>query len=193
MYGSDYAWILHGGPSDIWWENVTECPQHHLSAAVEGLLLVSSHNSIVGVMPSYSGLVSRLHSFGVEKDNLTTVMTQLSCNLGSSTSWNPQGLCRDCFTLLSIDVTVRNNSGNKLLHSTTRQAMYIWHNLEALSCKYYCSGKANEHYTTCACIFVALGFHCLINSTIFKKKITEHKMCVLSFFATFVWNIFNSN
>jgi len=67
MYGSDYAWILQGGPSDIWWENVTECPQYHLSAAVEGLLLVSSHNSIVGVLPSYSGLVSRWHSFRVEQ------------------------------------------------------------------------------------------------------------------------------
>ncbi|KDR18733.1 Gamma-aminobutyric acid type B receptor subunit 2 [Zootermopsis nevadensis] len=58
MYGADYAWILQGAPSDIWWENVTECPQHHLTAAVEGLLLVSSHNSIVGVMPSYSGLTN---------------------------------------------------------------------------------------------------------------------------------------
>ncbi|PSN53730.1 hypothetical protein C0J52_02179 [Blattella germanica] len=58
MYGSDYAWILQGGPSDVWWENVTECPQHHLAAAVEGLLLVSSHNSIVGVMPSHSGLTN---------------------------------------------------------------------------------------------------------------------------------------
>jgi hypothetical protein len=58
MYGSDYAWILQGGPSDVWWENVTECPQHHLAAAVEGLLLVSSHNSIVGDEASYSGLVS---------------------------------------------------------------------------------------------------------------------------------------
>ncbi|KAJ9598422.1 hypothetical protein L9F63_010897, partial [Diploptera punctata] len=46
MYGSDYAWILQGGPSDIWWENVTECPQHQLSAAIESLVLVSSHNSI---------------------------------------------------------------------------------------------------------------------------------------------------
>jgi gamma-aminobutyric acid type B receptor len=61
MYGADYAWILQGAPSDIWWENTTECPQHHLAAAVEGLLLVSSHNSIVGMMPSYSGLVSRCH------------------------------------------------------------------------------------------------------------------------------------
>ncbi|XP_063223115.1 uncharacterized protein LOC134531347 [Bacillus rossius redtenbacheri] len=58
MFGSDYAWILQGGPSDSWWLNASECSQHHLAAAVEGLLLVSSHNSIVGDQPSFSGLTS---------------------------------------------------------------------------------------------------------------------------------------
>jgi hypothetical protein len=32
-------------------------------------------------------------------DNLTTFMYQMSGNLGASTSLNPQGLSRDCFTL----------------------------------------------------------------------------------------------
>jgi hypothetical protein len=30
-------------------------------------------------------------------DNLTTVLCQLSWNLGNSISWNPQGLSKDCF------------------------------------------------------------------------------------------------
>jgi hypothetical protein len=33
-------------------------------------------------------------------DNLTTFICQLSLNLGVSTSWNPQGLYRNCFTSL---------------------------------------------------------------------------------------------
>ncbi|XP_068085262.1 gamma-aminobutyric acid type B receptor subunit 2 [Anabrus simplex] len=58
MYGSDYAWILQGSPNAVWWKNVSLCPQQHLSAAVEGLLLVSSHNSIVGIRPGASGLTN---------------------------------------------------------------------------------------------------------------------------------------
>lgn len=61
MFGADYAWILQGGPGSNWWRNASEhCPQ--LSKAVEGLLLVSSHNSLVGDIPAVSGLVSLLPS-----------------------------------------------------------------------------------------------------------------------------------
>jgi len=35
-------------------------------------------------------------------DNLTTFMCQLSCNLGASTSWNPQGLSRPVMGLLYL-------------------------------------------------------------------------------------------
>ena len=35
--------------------------------------------------------------------------------------------------------------------------------------------------------------HYLINGTIFGKKITELKMCVLIFYKTYVWNISHSN
>jgi hypothetical protein len=31
---------------------------------------------------------------------LTTYTCQLSWNLGASTSWNPQGLSKDCFTIV---------------------------------------------------------------------------------------------
>lgn len=64
MYGADYAWILQGGPSDAWWTNTsslidtTDCSPQELAEATEGLILVSSHNSIVGTDPSLSGLVS---------------------------------------------------------------------------------------------------------------------------------------
>ena len=31
--------------------------------------------------------------------------------------------------------------------------------------------------------------HYLIKGTIFGKKVTEHKMCVLNFFTAFIWNV----
>jgi len=83
--------------------------------------------------------------------------------------------------------------------------------MEARSCNHCCSGKA-MNITYVECVFAALGnqhsvrmrhivvcglprstifFHIisyyLINGTIFgKKKVIEHKMCVLSFSTTFV-------
>jgi hypothetical protein len=63
MFGSDYAWILQGSPKDVpWWSDAanTVCSPAALMAAVEGLLLVSSHNSLAGPEPSLSGLVSIL-------------------------------------------------------------------------------------------------------------------------------------
>jgi hypothetical protein len=35
-------------------------------------------------------------------DNLTTFMCRLSWNLEASTSWNSQGLSKDCFTLYTV-------------------------------------------------------------------------------------------
>jgi len=37
-------------------------------------------------------------------DNLTTFMCRLSCNLGASTTWNPQGLYRPVMGLLYLYV-----------------------------------------------------------------------------------------
>jgi hypothetical protein len=34
--------------------------------------------------------------------------------------------------------------------------MYVYRNIEALSCNYFCSGKAIS-ITHCECVFVALG------------------------------------
>ncbi|XP_071455061.1 uncharacterized protein GABA-B-R3 [Hetaerina americana] len=67
MYGADYAWILQGSPADAWWLGnrstleIFGCTPSALSLAVEGLLMVSSHNSIVGDhTPSFSGLTNSM-------------------------------------------------------------------------------------------------------------------------------------
>lgn len=59
MYGSEYAWIIPGG-SDPWWTNSSACAAHELRAAVEGLFLVSSHNSQRGPAQALSGLSNEL-------------------------------------------------------------------------------------------------------------------------------------
>jgi hypothetical protein len=81
---------------------------------------------------------------------------------------------------------------------TTRQAMYVLRNTEALLCNHCCCGKSII-ITYSECVFVDLGVqhemrmrhilicslpddifpHCLIKGTIFEKKVTEHKMCAL--------------
>jgi len=40
--------------------------------------------------------------------NLTTFMRRFPWNLGTSNSWKPRGVCRDCFTFTQL---------NKLIHS----------------------------------------------------------------------------
>jgi gamma-aminobutyric acid type B receptor len=57
MFGADYAWILQETLSTPWWwHSVTECSQKSLQEAIESLIIVSSHNSIVGEGLSFSGL-----------------------------------------------------------------------------------------------------------------------------------------
>jgi len=88
--------------------------------------------------------------------------------------------------------------------------MYVWRNIIARSCKYHRRGKGiSITYSLCVCsIRYQLGNahaqYChpwpirlcstipnyLINGKIFeKKKVNEHKMCILIFSTTFVWNI----
>lgn len=58
MYGADYAWILHETIGQSWWKYATsECSQNEIAEASENVLIVSSHNRIVGGGVSYSGLV----------------------------------------------------------------------------------------------------------------------------------------
>ncbi|XP_059477386.1 gamma-aminobutyric acid type B receptor subunit 2 isoform X2 [Neocloeon triangulifer] len=74
MYGSDYAWIIQGSPMDQpWWSDAPKaggCSQAALMAAVEGLLLVSSHNSLVGPEPSLSGLTNAMFEEQFRSQNL---------------------------------------------------------------------------------------------------------------------------
>lgn len=59
MYGADYAWILHETIGIPWWkQQSTECSQSEIADASENVLIVSSHNRIVGEAVSYSGLVN---------------------------------------------------------------------------------------------------------------------------------------
>lgn len=68
MYGADYAWILQETLGTQWWyegDEVSECSQKNLQAAIESVLIVTSHNSIVGEETSYSGLVRRLFQYKI--------------------------------------------------------------------------------------------------------------------------------
>jgi hypothetical protein len=89
----------------------------------------------------------------------------------------------------------------------TRQA--VQGNTDARSCNHCCSGKAMSIVQP-VCVFVALGIqheychlwsariynifpHKFINGMIFGGGgVIEHKMCVSSFFTTFIWNTFHS-
>jgi len=92
--------------------------------------------------------------------------------------------------------------------------MYEWRNIEALSLQPLLQWKSNEHYRIWLCVFVALGIqHVMRMRLIFiyglpvckifftlshkrhdfsEKKVIEHKMCVLIFSTSFVWNISHS-
>jgi hypothetical protein len=91
--------------------------------------------------------------------------------------------------------------------------------MAARSCNHSCSGKAiSITYSVCVCVCVSVtvgiqhvGYmacavlchlwpvwlynifpHYLINGTVLGKKVTKHKIYVLVFSKTFVWNIFQS-
>jgi hypothetical protein len=97
---------------------------------------------------------------------------------------------------------------SQLLHNV----LYVWRNNEARSSNHCCSGKAIST-TYRECVFVAFGISmqcaCAILPSVtspaltyfstlfhkrldFRKKVTEHKMCVLIFSINSVWNISHS-
>ncbi|XP_054744804.1 uncharacterized protein LOC129249163 [Anastrepha obliqua] len=60
MFGANYAWILHESMGAPWWNVIaatgTTCTARELQEAVENLIIIASHNRIVGNNTSYSGL-----------------------------------------------------------------------------------------------------------------------------------------
>ena len=101
--------------------------------------------------------------------------------------------------LLSLD-----SSGQSLI----RQAMYVrvYRNSEAYSCNHCCSGKAvrivfvvlvAQHAKRIVRIIasfvasMALSYFSTLpyKGHYIRKKVTEHKICVLIFSTTFIWNI----
>ncbi|XP_067625917.1 gamma-aminobutyric acid type B receptor subunit 2 isoform X2 [Eurosta solidaginis] len=60
MFGADYAWILHESMGAPWWNYIsakgTNCTARELQGAVENLIIIASHNRIVGNKTSLSGL-----------------------------------------------------------------------------------------------------------------------------------------
>jgi len=98
--------------------------------------------------------------------------------------------------------------------SITKQAMYVLRDIEVLAWNNYCRGKAvsisylfwvcfcSQGYSACTahapyCIIIcglpgyAIFFHVISQSARFskKKKVIEHKMCVLIFSTTFISDI----
>ncbi|ALC37925.1 GABA-B-R3 [Drosophila busckii] len=68
MFGADYAWILHESMGAPWWPNQqSACSNHELQLAVENLIVVSTHNSIVGNNVSYSGLNNHMFNSQLRK------------------------------------------------------------------------------------------------------------------------------
>lgn len=85
MFGADYAWILHESMGAPWWHDLSGsgsyCSQTELQAAVENLIIVSSHNSIVGNNKSLSGLVSKNHEIYTNLNILQKQTNRFYCNL----------------------------------------------------------------------------------------------------------------
>jgi len=57
---------------------------------------------VLGSTQPLTEISTRNISWGVKAHNLTSFMCQLSWNLGTSTSWNPQGLSRPVEGLLLL-------------------------------------------------------------------------------------------
>ncbi|KAK8394156.1 hypothetical protein O3P69_006384 [Scylla paramamosain] len=79
MYGSDYAWVLSGAPQDSWWRDTsgTNCSSSQLVEAVQGVVLVAAHGSIIGTKASESGLTNSqfLQEFSRTGQPLTEYVT----------------------------------------------------------------------------------------------------------------------
>ena len=60
-----------------------------------------------------------------------------------------------------------------------RVALLVWH-------------ETRRHFVICRLCDFTIFFDILINGTIFREKVPEHKICVLIFSTTFISNISHS-
>jgi hypothetical protein len=129
--------------------------------------------------------------------------------------WTRRQMANKCkYIELQVRIYTGRNKQRKHGNWRKRQANYIERNNGAPSCNHCCSRKA-KIITYSECVFVALGIQhemcmrhfviCgLYGSKYFstlshkrqefrkKKKVIEHSICVLIFYAAFVWNISHS-
>jgi hypothetical protein len=91
-------------------------------------------------------------------------------------------------------------SAQTVMDIWTRQAMYVYPYTEARVCDHYCSGKANEYYTTCVCVcslrYPAYNAHApyfhlwsaplynifpnyVINVTVLEKRYWTQNVCLV--------------
>lgn len=58
MFGSEYVWILQEANKYAWWlREIDGCTTEQFLKVVEGIIIVSSYNAIVGNSFSDSGMV----------------------------------------------------------------------------------------------------------------------------------------
>lgn len=68
MHGGDYAWILPGDTDPLEMisdrhADIEECSSSQLTQTLDGLIIVKSHDSVVGNVMSDTGLVRSLSFF----------------------------------------------------------------------------------------------------------------------------------
>ncbi|KNC28734.1 hypothetical protein FF38_09416 [Lucilia cuprina] len=118
MFGADYAWILHESMGAPWWHELSGtgsyCSQSELQAAVENLIIVSSHNSIVGNDMSLSGLNNDMFYMQLNKQS-----EKFQQNFN-----NPDNFYKQHKTRATTTATTSGNSKNrrnvKTNHETTK-------------------------------------------------------------------------
>lgn len=70
MYGLDYIWILQD-QSTFWWNSSTDCDAKFLYKAIEGLILISSYNSLSNEETSISGITRQEFEAQLQFFNVT--------------------------------------------------------------------------------------------------------------------------